>query len=63
MLSVPGPMEGKWAGWVVGPFGLHMEPEKILNFCCCLGTNLYKEARMTPGHNVFAAPVQVHVTV
>lgn len=49
-------------GRAAGPFGLHMEPEKILNFCCCSGTNLCKEARMTPGHNVFPAPVQVHVT-
>lgn len=51
MASDPGPKEGEWGGRVAGPFGLHLEPEEILNCSCCSGTNLCKAARMSSGHN------------
>lgn len=61
MASDPGPKEGEWGGTAAGPFGLHLEPEGILNFSCCSGTNLCKAAKNEFWSQLFTGK-EVHVT-
>lgn len=52
LLSDPGLMEGECGGRAAGPCGLGLEPDEVLHFCCCSGTNLCTAARMILVTNV-----------
>ena len=45
-------MEGECGGRAAGLCGLELEPEEVLHFCCCSGTNLCTAARMILVTNV-----------